>query len=93
MIKFIFLQSFCRVSIRKEFPTQEFLEQKSISNYKRAKLKKCIVKVFHELQYLKVSEPEVKILTKQNRLKEVTRLTSILVSQSELIYYRENISN
>jgi len=25
-VKFIFLQSFCKVSIRKEFPTQEFLE-------------------------------------------------------------------
>ena len=92
-VKFIFLQSFCRVSIRKEFPTQEFLEQKSLSNYKRAKLKKCIVKVFHELQDLKVIEPEVEILTKQNRLKEVTRLTSILVSRSELIFYRENINN
>jgi hypothetical protein len=92
-VKFIFLQSFCRVSIRKEFPTQEFLEQKSLSNYKRAKLKKCIVKVFHELQDLKVIEPEFEILTKQNRLKEATTLTSILVSRSKLIFYRENINN
>ena len=82
------MQSFCRVSIRKEFPTQEFLEQKSLSNYKRAKLKKCIVKVFYELQDLKVIEPEFEILTKQNRLKEATRLTSILVSRSKLIFYR-----
>ena len=56
-------------------------------------IKKCIVKVFHKLQDLKVIEPEVEILTKQNRLKEVTRLTSILVSRSEFIFYRENVNN
>lgn len=65
-VKFAFLQSFCGVWIQKEFPTQEFLEQKSISNYKSAKLKKCIVKVFQELQDLKVIEPEFEILTKKN---------------------------
>jgi hypothetical protein len=92
-VKFAFLQSFCGVLIQKEFPTQEFLEQKSLSNYKRAKLKKCIVKVFQELQDLKVIKPEFEILTKQNRLKEATTLTSILVSRSKLIYYRENINN
>ena len=31
-VKFVFLQSFCKVRVRKTFPTQEFLEQKFISN-------------------------------------------------------------
>ena len=78
-VKFAFLQSFCGVWIQKEFPTQEFLEQKSISNYKSAKLKKCIVKVFQELQDLKVIEPEFEILTKKNRLEEVTHLLSLVM--------------
>ena len=52
-VKFILLQSFCKSSIQKEFPTQEFLEQVSLSNSKSAKLKRCIVKVFHELRDLK----------------------------------------
>ena len=85
-VKFIFLQSFCTSSIQKEFPTQEFLEQVSFSNFKSGKLKRCIVKVFHELRNLKVIEPEFEILTKQNRLKEVPRLTSNLVSRSKWIF-------
>jgi myosin-crossreactive antigen len=92
-VEFAFLQSFCGVWVRKEFPTKEFLEQKSISNYKSAKLKKCIAKVFQELKDLKVIESEFQILTKKNRLEEVTILTSGLVSRSKLIFYRENLNN
>ena len=77
------MQSFCGVLVRKKFSTQEFLEQKSISNYKTTKLKKCIVKVFQKLKDLKVIEPGFKILTKKNRLEQVTTLTSGLVSRSE----------
>lgn len=64
-VKFAFLQSFCGVWVRKTFPTQEFSEQKSISNYKSAKLKKCIIKVFQELKDLKVIRPEFEVLTKK----------------------------
>jgi len=87
------LQSFCNISIQKEILTQEFLGRVSISTFKSAKLKRCIVRVLDELQDLKVIEPEFEILTKQNRLKEVTTLTSNLVSRSKLIFYRENINN
>jgi len=92
-VKFAFLQSFCRVWIQKEFPTQEFLQQKSISNYKKAKLKKCIAEVFQELKDLKVIEPKFEIVTKKNRREEVATLTSGLVSRSKSIFYRENINN
>ena len=40
--------------IRKEFSTQEFLGQVSISTSKNAKLKNYIVKVLNELKDLKV---------------------------------------
>lgn len=92
-VKFILLQSFCKVSVRKEFPTQEFLGQVSISTSKSAKLKNYIVKVLNELKDLKVIEPEFEILTKQNQLKEVTTLTSNLISRSKSIFYTENINN
>jgi hypothetical protein len=92
-VKFILLQSFCKISVQKEFPTQEFLGQVSISTSKSAKLKNCIVRVLHELKDLKVIQPEFKILTKQNRLKEVSTLTSNLVSRSKSIFYTENINN
>ncbi len=91
-VKFILLQSFCQISIDKEFPTQEFLGQVSISPSKSAKLKNCIVTVLHELKDSKVIEPEFQILTKQNRLKEVTCLTSNLISRSKSIFYKENIN-
>jgi hypothetical protein len=84
-VKFILLQSFCNISVQKEFPTQEFLGRVSISTSKSAKLKNCIVRVLHELKDLKVIEPEFEILTKQNRLKEVSTLTSNLVSRSKSI--------
>lgn len=92
-VKFILLQSFCKISVRKQFPTQEFLGQVSISTSKSAKLKNYIVKVLNELKDLKVIEPEFEVLTKQNKLKEVTSLTSNLVSRSKSIFYRENVNN
>ena len=92
-VKFILLQSFCTISIDKEFPTQEFLGRVSISTSKSAKLKNYIVTVLHELKDSEVIEPEFQILTKQNQLKEVTSLTSNLVSRSKSIFYRENINN
>lgn len=49
-VRFVLLKSFGNVSINKEFPTQEFLEQVSISTSKSAKLKKHIVTVLSELK-------------------------------------------
>jgi hypothetical protein len=92
-VKFILLQSFCQISINKGFPTQEFLAQVSISTSKSAKLKKCIVKVLNELKDSKVIETEFQILTKQNRLKEVTCLNSNLTSRSKSIFYKEKINS
>lgn len=92
-VKFILLQSFCKISIYKEFPPQEFLGRVSISTFKSAKLKNSIVTVLNELKASKLIEPEFQILTKQNQLKEVTMLTSNLVSRSKSIFYTENIDN
>ena len=86
-VKFILLESFCKISVQKEFPTEEFLGRVSVSTSKSAKIKNCIVRVLHELKDLKIIEPEFKILTKQNRLKEVSTLTSNLVSRSKSIFY------
>ena len=92
-VQFGLLQSFCNISIYKEFRTQEFLEQVSVSNSKSAQLKKCIVKVLHELKNSKIIEPKFQILTKQNIFKEVTALTPNLVSRSKSIFYIENINS
>lgn len=92
-VKFMLMQSFCNISVRKEFPTQQFLERVSISTSKSAKLKNCIVKVLNELKDLKVIEPKFEILTKQNQLREVSTLTSNLISRSKLIFYTENINS
>lgn len=91
-VKFTLLQSFCNISIRKEFPTQQFLEQVSISTSKQAKLKNYITKFLNELKDLKIIEPKFEILTKQNQFKEVSVLTSNLVSRSKLIFYTEKTS-
>ena len=91
-VKFILLQSFCKISIHKEFPTQEFLEGFSISHSKSAKLKNCIVTVLHQLKDSKIIEAEFEILTKENEVKKVTSLTSNLVSRSKSIFYKENLN-
>ena len=87
-VKFAVLQSFCNPSVQKEFTSQEFLKQVSLSNYKRAILKIYIVEVFHNLQDCKAIEDEFQVLTKQNRFKNVKRLTSSLVSRSRSIFYK-----
>ena len=90
-VKFVLLKSFCNVSIYKEFPTQEFLEQVTISTSKSAKIKKYIVAVLSELKDHKLIKSKFQVLTKQNKLKEVDKLTSNLVSRSKSIFYMENI--
>ena len=87
------MKSFCNVSIHKEFPTQEFLEQVSVSTSKSAKLKKYIVTVLNDLKDYKLIKSEFHVLTKQNKLKEVDKLTPNLVSRSKSIFYTENIHN
>lgn len=90
-VKFVLLKSFCTVSIKKEFPTQEFLGQVSISTSKNAKLKYFIVSVLHQLKDYKVIESEFQILTKQGEIKRVQSLTTNLVSRSKSIFYIERI--
>lgn len=92
-VKFVLLKSFCCVSLYKEFPTQEFLGQVSVSTSKSAKLKSHIVAVLSELKNCKIIEPKFQVLTKQNKIKEVDTLTSNLVSRSKSIFYTENIKN
>ena len=92
-VKFFVLKSFCSVSICKEFHTQELLGQVSISNSKNARFKKYIVTTLNKLKDSKLIEPKFQVLTKQNTLKEVDVLTSRLISQSESIFYTENITN
>ena len=92
-VKFALLKSFCNVSIHKEFPAQEFLEQVSISTSKSAKLKKYIVTVLNDLKDYKIINSKLQVLTKQNKLKEVDKLTPNLVSRSKSIFYMENIHN
>ena len=82
-VKFVLLKSFCNVSIYKEFPTQEFLEQVSISTSKSAKLKKHIVTVLSELKDHKLIKSKFQVLTKQNK-----RWTIIMAIGEEFYFYQ-----
>ena len=92
-VKFTILQSFCNPSLQKEFASQEFLKQVSLSNSKNASLKIYIVEVLHNLQDSNLIEAEFQVLTKQNRFQNVKRLTPSLVSRSRSIFYKENVYN
>lgn len=63
------MKSFCTVSIKKEFPTQEFLGQVSIPTSKNTKLKYFIISVLHQLKDSKVIDSDFQILTKQGKIK------------------------
>lgn len=52
-----------------------------------------MVATLNKLKVSKLIEPKFQVLTKQNKLKEVDTLTSDLISQSESIFYIENITN
>lgn len=90
-VRFAVLQSLCNPSLQKEFASQRFLKQVSLSNSKSASLKIYIVEVLHSLQDSRIIEAEFRVLTKQNRFQNVKRLTSSLVSRSESIFYKENV--
>jgi len=53
------LELFCKLSIYKEFSTDKFLNELSLSSSKKAKIKKYIVIISHELKNSKIIESKV----------------------------------
>jgi len=76
------LKLFWNVSIYKEFSTEKFVNELSLSSLKKSKTKKYIVIIFHELKNSKIIEHKVQVLMKQGTFKKVTELTANRVSKS-----------
>lgn len=88
-VKLELLKSISSTSIKKEFHTEIFFNQFSISNQKLSKIKKFFLKSFQDLEeFLK---PEFEIIQKNGSVKETNKLTLRLISQSQMIYFYEAI--
>ena len=91
-VKLFFIKSFAVRDIEKQLRTESFLVQFSVSNYKSSKIRKYIVALMHHVLNSKLIEPEFTILTKANKIKTVSKLTSGLVSNAKSILYNDNIN-
>lgn len=70
-VKIEFIQVISTVSLQKEFPTQNFLNQFSISNENQTKIKILIMKAFQELENSKLVENELKLIQKNGSSIEI----------------------
>ena len=90
-IKIFIMQSFAIYELKKELRVQDFLHQFHISNSKNLKLRKDLLKIMQQLQDQKFIKSQFIIKNKQQKKTEVTKLTLKLITQSESIFYFENI--
>ena len=84
--------------MKKQFRVEEFLNQFNISNSKQTQLKQIIITVLDEAINDRLIKAQFKILTKDNSVRKVTKLTTQWITKSKVIYlyeifnYRELIS-
>ena len=76
----------------KKFSVEEFLNQFSIPNQKRTKIKKLIIELFDELKNHKLIETEFGIGQKNGLSITVKQLTPLLLTQSKNIFFHEILS-
>ena len=82
---------FFTLTLEKKFYVKDFLNQFSLSNKNQTIIKKSIIDAFSILLDTKVIEPQFKLITKSGQLKETNKLTTLLISQTYIIYFYEKI--
>lgn len=95
-IKFHFIQSYSTRSLKKTFSVDQILEQyKQANNNKKANIKKYINHTFNQaLKYQMIQENcQIKPKNKKRETKhtKITKLTPLLIGQSEQIHFHEKI--
>ena len=84
-----FLFAFSVVDIKKVFDVEEFLDQFDISNSNLRKVRDYLMQTFVLAKDLKLIEGEFILVLKTNKEKNVTKLTTNLISRTKLIYFKE----
>lgn len=75
-----FFPAFSVTEIEKVFDVQQFLEQLDISNLNLRKVKFSLIKIFVRAKDSKLIENEFVLILKNNKVKNVTKLTNNLIS-------------
>ena len=84
-----FFLAFSVPEIEKVFDVQQFLEQFDISNSNLRKVKFSLIKIFVLAKDSKLIENEFVLILKNNKVKNVTKLTTHLISRTKLIHFKE----
>ena len=84
-----FLLVFSVVDIEKVLDVEEFLDQFDISNSNIRKVRHHLIQVFVLAKDFKLIEGEFVLVLKTNKVKNVTVLTTNLISRTKLIYFKE----
>lgn len=91
-IKIQIVQILSATSLKKQFRVEEFLNQFNISNSKKTQLKQTIIPVLQEAINQQLIKPQFKILTKDNSVIKLTKLTTRWINKSRLIYLYETFN-
>ena len=92
-IKLEVIQAISKVSLEKVFYVEVFLEQFNVPTKNKAIIKKQIVKTFNYLQTAGIIKNNYKLIKKSQRIEQVDVLTNLLVGQTNIIYFYENIQD
>jgi hypothetical protein len=85
------LESLSTVDLEKKFPVKSFLNQFSVSNKERKKIKKQLIDLFSELEDFGFIENEIRLTSKNGSNLKVEDLTAIMLSKSESISFWEKL--
>ena len=91
LVKLKLIESISTVGLEKKFYVKDFLNQFSLSNKDRTMIKKSIIDGFSILTDTKFIHPQFYLFIKSGRTKETNKLTTLLISQSYIIYFYETI--
>ena len=84
-----FLFAFSERKIEKVLDVEEFLDQFDLSNSNLRKVKDSLIQTFNLAKDYKMIEGEFVLVMKTNKVKNVTKLTTNLMSRTKLIYFKE----
>lgn len=90
-IKLKLIEAISTIPLKKVFYVGVFLDQFNISTSKRSLIKKDIVKVFNQLQTAGVIKNHYILIKKSQRIQEVDTLTALLIGQTNIVYFYENL--
>ena len=77
--------------LKKEFYIQKFLKIFSVSNKKKTKLKQMLIEAIYQQVNNQLIQSQFKIIQKDGSIKKINKLQTQDISQTNVIYFYENV--